>query len=733
MVQRLKRIDRLSMLSDAVLTDLAHVVVEQRLPAGTVICRQGRVEDELYAIELGEVVVRAEMDDREIEVGRFYEGDVFGEQALFSDRPRTATIVADSTVDLLVLNRHDYRSLAQVHPTLRRILEGPDIPRLLKDVPLFSGLYEEELEELAKHMGPIFFPPARRVVEQGDIGTTMYVVSEGELVAYRVDQRGRSRPVKALQKGEAFGETSLLVGEPRDATVITKAYTELCYLNRPSFQKFLQEHPDAENRLHARPEVERKREAGSFPGQQPDEIVEVLEGKHWVSFVSAVGGPTLLLLLFATILGVVHFVWLRPARLPEGGGPTGTLLTMLWAGLTLVALGVFTWYWLDWRNDFHIVTTQRVIRVENELLRSTERVEVPIEQVQNVHVEQNLWGEIFDFGHLRVTTAGAAVGMLSLEYALHPEQLQEIIFEQIRRARYPAMAAEREELQRAIKRAIGISALEDEIVEPKPAVASESRPGWLVLLAKNPITKRLHQTLTGSGLAAFLRRPHLPRTEIVEEDRVIWRKHWAILLRTTWRPLLLCALVFLLLLGSLGWRLGWYLEEFPPGSAFKFILLGLAVFFLPAFSWLAWAMEDWRNDQYIVTDTHIIDIERTPLLLRESRRQASLDKIQNTSASTKGFWAGVFRLGDVDIETAGEGTFTFTQVQRPHQVQAEVDRRREAYEERLRQEEAERQRASMAKWFDAYHGVAGEIDAMTRRAQQQLPDWTAETLDDDEP
>jgi CRP-like cAMP-binding protein/membrane protein YdbS with pleckstrin-like domain len=724
MTRRLKRIERLSMLDDAVLADLARVVVERRLPSHTVICQQGQVEDEFYAIELGEVVVQAEMDDRQIEVGRFYEGDVFGEQALTGDRPRTATIVADSTVDLLVLNRQDYRPLAQKHRTLKRILEGPDIPPLLKNVPLFSGLYKEELEDLATRMGTIFYPPARRVVEQGDIGTTMFVVSEGELVAYRVDERGRSRPVKALQKGDAFGETSLLVGEPRDATVITKTYTELCYLNQPSFHKFLQEHPNAEDRLRARPEVERKREAGSFPGQQPNEIVEVMEGKHWISFADAISGPALVLFLFATILGVAQFVWLRPAGILDGGGAISTLLTMLWAGLLLMASGIFTWHWVDWRNDYHIVTTQRVIHVENELFRATERAEVPIQQVQNVHVEQNLWGEIFDFGHLRVTTAGAAKGLLSLEYVYHPEEFQHIIFEQISRNRYPAIAAEREELQWAIKQAIGISALEDKIEEPGSPSGPKSRPGWLVLLAKNPITRRLHQTLTGSGLAAFLRRPHLPRMQIVEKDRVIWRKHWGVLFRTTYRPLFLSSFVLLLLLGSIGWRLGWYLVGVYSEPVFKAILLGLAVVFVPVFSWLAWAVEDWRNDLYIVTDTHIIDIERTPFLLRESRRQASLDKIQNTNASTEGFWAGVFQLGDVNIETAGEGTFTFTEVRNPNKVQAEIDRRREAYEARLREEEAVRRRASMAKWFDAYHGVAREIDAMTKRAQQQLPDWT---------
>lgn len=723
MVQRLKRIARLSVLDDEVLADLAGIVTAERHPPGTVICRQGELEKKFYAIELGEVLVKATVEGREVEVARLTDTDVFGERALIGGRPRTATIVAETTVDLLVLDRRDYQALAQKHHSLERILVGPEVISLLQGVPLFSEFSTEDLSVLSEYVGIIFYPPGRRVVEQGDLGVTMYVISEGELVAYRLDERGRNRPVKAFEPGDAFGETSLLIGETRDATVITKTYAELGYINKASFTEFLEAHPGLQSKLRMRPEVERKykHRAGAFPGQDRDEFVEIMDSKHWVAFARAFRGPALLLGLMGAILLVIDLLLFGSSGRALGLTWLPTIMTALWI---LAVAGAFIWHLIDWRNDLHIVTTQRVIHIENILWRAFYRDEVPIHQVQNVDIERDLWGGVLDYGHVRITTARATGKSLDLEYVHDPEEFQRVIFEQIDRAKYRAVAEERAELRRAVRLAIGINVLEEEISEVPPPVKVK-RLSWLALLTRNRLALRLRKTVTESGLATFLRHPHLPSQEIRQDDRVIWRKHWGILLKVTWRSQLLWLFVLgLISVAVAGW-LGWFLIPGVSPSLFKGVLLALLLIAIPSLGWMVWEVEDWRNDLYVVTDTHIIDIKRTPLLLRESRRQASLDNIQNTSASTKGFWAGRLKLGDVIIETAGEGTFEFKQVRNPHKVQAEIDKRLAAYEARLRQQEASQRRAEMAKWFDAYHDVAREAKATAhRRAQQLLPtDW----------
>jgi CRP-like cAMP-binding protein/uncharacterized membrane protein YdbT with pleckstrin-like domain len=732
MIRRLKRIARLSGLPDDVLADLARVVTAERHPPGTEICQEGEPGDILYAIEFGDVLVQNIVGDKKVTVAHLSNGDVFGERALAAALPRTADVIAETTVETLGLHREDYQQLVQKHPTLKRILVGPQVVPLLGQVPLFSSLSQEELTELAGHTGVLFYPPGRHVIEQGEMGTTMYVVIEGDLVAYRLDERGRTRPVKALKKGDAFGETSLLVGEPRDATVMTKTYAELCYLHKPSFDAFLEAHPNVQNRLQMRPEVQRKRTARPFPGQNEDEIVVIMDSKHWMAFLSAIAGPALWLALGAVALAVMNILWLGSAGETMGLSWLSTALTMLWV---LAAVAVFAWHWVDWRNDSYIVTTQRIVHIERVLLRVQTTDVVPIRQVQNIDLEQDLLGEILDYGHIRVTTAGPAGGAsMDLKYVDDPDAFQRTIFEQIGRAQYRAVVAERAELRRAIRHTMGFSVLEEE-VEGEPPPGKKERSGWIVLLTQNRLAKRLRKTMTESGLATFLRHPHLPRQEIRQDDQVIWRKHWGIFLKVTYRPLLLCLAIFgLILLAVAGWLGSITLFDFPP-SLFSTALLVLTVGFIPALGWLLWEVEDWRNDLYIVTNTHIIDIERvTPILLRETKRQASLDNIQNTQSSTKGFWANLLKLGDVIIETAGEGTFEFKQVRHPAKVQAEIDKRREAYRARQRQEQAERQRTDMAKWFSVYRDVMHEEEARAHWQARELPPpiWTEGSEEQDE-
>ena len=722
MVQRLKRIDRLSILGDEILADLARVIIPERHPPGTVICRQGEVESKFYAIEWGEVLIKIETKEQEMSVGRLAEGDVFGEQALTVDRPRSATIIAETIVDLLSLSRSDYQRLSRKHPQLKRIMGGPDIPPLLKGVPLFSKLSDDELADLAERMGTLVFPPAKKVVEQGDRGTAMYVVSEGELVAYRKNEMGQNRPVKALNQGDAFGETSLLVSEPRDATVIAKTYVELCYINRASFERFKDEHPGIEDKLQARPEVERKLQVESFPGQQPDEIVESKENKHWIAFARAVGKPAFMLMLAAMILGAMNFIGGGLAAEAMSQDWFSTALTILWIIWVLASAGVFIWHWIDWHNDFHIITTKRLIHIENELLRSTSRDEIPIRQVQNVDIERNLLGQILGYGHMRVTTAAGGDGTLNIEFVRHPQKFKDAIFKQVSRAKYREVAAERSELERVIRGAIGVTVLDKKIEEQAPPAPMEAL-GWSALLTQNWLVKQLHKILR--GLFDFLRHPHLPRQEIVKDDRIIWRKHRILLLKVAFRPLVLCLLILSLILGAMAGGAGWINWSGLSPSLFGKALLALSLIAILALGWLLWEVEDWRNDQYIITKTHIIDIERvTPILLKETSRQASLDDIQNTNFSIEGFWNRVFKLGDVTIETAGEGTFTFTQVRAPNKVQEEIDKRREAYENKLRQEEAERRRTEMARWFGVYYGTSDDIETRIKRARRLYPtDW----------
>ncbi len=191
-----------------------------------------------------------------------------------------------------------------------------------------------------------------------------------------------------------------------------------------------------------------------------------------------------------------------------------------------------------------------------------------------------------------------------------------------------------------------------------------------------------------------LLRFFVPPLRSVEGETITWRKHWIALIRPLALPSLLIILSSGVAVGLLSSALGqrwWQLVLIVYGL--------LLIFVLP---WWLWRFEDWKNDLYQVTATRIIDIERLPFDLRETRREASLGMVQNVNLEIPGPLGKLLKYGSVTIETAGAGAFTFDLVKDPRGVQAEIFRRMEAFQERQQREAALRRREELAEWFAAY-------------------------------
>ena len=150
----------------------------------------------------------------------------------------------------------------------------------------------------------------------------------------------------------------------------------------------------------------------------------------------------------------------------------------------------------------------------------------------------------------------------------------------------------------------------------------------------------------------------------------------------------------------------------PRGTSLLLIIGGYLFLSFPLFLWFLWRWEDWSNDIYMLTSNRIIDIKRTPWFMRESRRESSLDVIQNISYDMPGIMAHMFNFGTVVIETAGRaGDFDFEWVFDPAGVQADIFRRMDEFAESEKQSERRRREQELRDWFSVYRDMAaqGEI------------------------
>ncbi len=91
---------------------LAKALVDVRVDPGVAVIRQGEHGDRFYVVRAGSAAI--EVDGQLI--GTCEAGDWFGEIALVRDVPRTATVLARTTLDLLALERDVFVATLARHP-----------------------------------------------------------------------------------------------------------------------------------------------------------------------------------------------------------------------------------------------------------------------------------------------------------------------------------------------------------------------------------------------------------------------------------------------------------------------------------------------------------------------------------------------------------------------------------------------------------------------------------------
>jgi CRP/FNR family transcriptional regulator, cyclic AMP receptor protein len=97
------------------LEEIAHLADEIDLSEGKEMTRQGSPGREFFVMLEGEAEVKK--DDRVI--NQLSAGDFFGEIALVSDTPRTATVTATTPVRALVITDRDFRHLMKDQPEIQ--------------------------------------------------------------------------------------------------------------------------------------------------------------------------------------------------------------------------------------------------------------------------------------------------------------------------------------------------------------------------------------------------------------------------------------------------------------------------------------------------------------------------------------------------------------------------------------------------------------------------------------
>ena len=103
---------------------------------------------------------------------------------------------------------------------------------------IFADLTETELRDVAAELDEQSFPEGRWVLRQGETGTGLFIVVDGE-VGVVIDDDERA----TLATGSFFGEVSVLLGEPVTADIVVRRALRCVVIPPQRAEEFLLAYP----------------------------------------------------------------------------------------------------------------------------------------------------------------------------------------------------------------------------------------------------------------------------------------------------------------------------------------------------------------------------------------------------------------------------------------------------------------------------------------------------------
>lgn len=513
---------------------------------------------------------------------------------------------------------------------------------------LFNYLTDEELGQIMPLFKPIILEKGEVLYRTGFPGRNFFLIVSGQIILK--DDNQNSSVINA--KGH-FGEQEIFKEGLRNETAQALEKSTILAVNKRGFMAILAAYPSIKSRISGMKISDTILQNHEFPWIGSDETVRFVDRKHINVFYTQLMLPLVFLIL--TGIGAVLLDLNLGLFLP-----ITFLIFCLWS----------IWLWLDWRNDFYLVTSDRVAWVEKVIWLHDQRREVPLQSILSVNISTNQIQRLFGYGDVIVRTY---TGNIPMRNTAHPKMLLDLISEVQEISKTRAQRIETADINQTIRTRLGLSG---------NSTSPETDPEFTDLEMEGG--PQLTETIT--PLQEFI---NLFRARYELNGVINYRKHIFILIRNSWW--LLMALAGL-------------------GVSFFARLVGLltyptlpliVILFVVNLAALGYVFADWANDRFQITDKHIIDLDRKPFG-RETKRSALLENVLSLDCKRENIIQRLFDFGTVAINV-GDIQLDFEHVARPITVQNEIFERYNTAVKQKELEDAHRRRDDMVEFLAAYH------------------------------
>ncbi|MCZ6529289.1 MAG: cyclic nucleotide-binding domain-containing protein [Chloroflexi bacterium] len=542
-------------------------------------------------------------------------------------------------------------------------LAAPQTPPAGSELELLAGLHylrdfdQERLKQMVEVLVRQSFSPGDKIILEGTPAEALILIHSG-LVSVQIEDEAQERP--RLEAGDTFGELDLWRGRDYYATLTAVEPTTVYFWEVDPLERTLEEEDSAIDSFRYAAESQRLALRLSFDWLGEDEVIRALARKDRNVLIQMMSLPILLAI--------------------AGGAMLVLTFGSAWAWLGGLLLGVGSllaaWRYVDWGNDYYIVTDRRVVVHEKVIGIYDNRQEAPLHMLLSVSVETDLASRTLGFGDVMIRTY---TGQLTFTSVNDPHSMAALIEAEVQRRQRDSAGADREDVEEALRRRLEGDAGADAGAEPEPEIPE---------VEQKPIGDSV-------GLGHWA-----PDMRFTEGGVTTYRKHWFVLLKAIVVP----SVLLIILVGLIGARLGGTFEFVSVSTALTcntLLIVGI-------FVWWVYQYMDWVNDIYQISPTHIIDVYKKPLS-RELRKLAPLENILGTEVKRRGIFGLILNYGDV-IANVGTSEFVFEGVLSPNRIQQDIARAQETFLETRRQGERDERREELAEWFSVYHETTEQKD-----------------------
>jgi hypothetical protein len=161
------------------------------------------------------------------------------------------------------------------------------------------------------------------------------------------------------------------------------------------------------------------------PNIRDDESIYVFVRPHWLSFLPWLGLGLGLVIIGITVVISTFFV------IPEitANPLTYDIFIIMSAAFFLIIIPFITVAFIDIYYDVHIVTSRRLVDIDQHNLFMREISELALEEVQDVNCKsEGVFAALFDFGMVEIATSASHMNF-EFDNVPHPQQIAGIILD----------------------------------------------------------------------------------------------------------------------------------------------------------------------------------------------------------------------------------------------------------------------------------------------------------------